>query len=451
MLGAAVLGSALPAAPAGALLSAPAPLAAPTAVLAPAPTPSAGGSGRPAGAGTVLCTITDARLVELSGLGATANGYVAINDSSDQLDRKRIFFLDKSCRVTQAKRYSGGGPRDTEDLAIGADGTIWIADTGDTQGNPSRETIALWKLAPGAESATLFRLTYPDKPHDAEALLLGPNDSPIIVTKDGTVSGLYTPTGPLAAGQTTPTRKVGEFKPVRTGTSTSLGIVGQVLVTGGATAPNRKKVVLRTYSDAYEWDVADGDVVKAITTSKPRITPLPDEPWGESIAYTPDGNHYLTVSETIDQPPTVKPEIRQYTPASTNAAPGKGLPAKKNTLSWYERLSLRQVTLVIAGVGVLGLILVVIGVLGIRRARQSPPRGEDFRAGGFSEDDQPTELLAPVRDGRSGAGSDYPDGWYDGYDGYDVPTRHGAVAGPGRHPDEDYGDYGPASGYPPRR
>ena len=33
----------------------------------------------------------------------------------------------------------------------------------------------------------------------------------------------------------------------------------------------------------------DGDVVKAITTTTPRVTPLPDEAQGESIAYTADG------------------------------------------------------------------------------------------------------------------------------------------------------------------
>ncbi|HET8662433.1 MAG TPA: hypothetical protein VFM55_26065 [Micromonosporaceae bacterium] len=458
-LGAPALGIGLSPAPVGATvpaLAVPAlavPVLAAPVAQAPAPTPGATGRGAPAG--KVLCTITDPRLVELSGLAATADGYVAVNDSSDRLERKRIFFLNKSCQVTDAKRYSGGGPRDTEDLAVGADGTIWVADTGDTQGNPVRETIGLWKLVPGADAATLFRLSYPDKPHDAEALLLGANDSPVIVTKDGAVSGIYVPAGPLAAGRTTPTRKVGEFKPHRTGTSTPLAAVGQVLVTGGANAPDRRKVVLRTYSDAYEWDVPDGDVVKAITTGKPRITPLPDEPWGEAIAYSPDGGHYLTVSETIDQPATVKPEIRQYVPAPVAAgSPGAGLSAKKNTLAWYEELSLRQLTMLISGIGVLGLVLVVVGVLGIRKARSSPPRGEDSRGRRSTDDDQPTELLAPVLDGHADAGySGYGEeaGWYDGYG---APARPG-TAGSGRYPDggyaSGYGDYGSASGYQPRR
>jgi hypothetical protein len=56
-------------------------------------------------------------------------------------------------------------------------------------------------------------------------------------------------------------------------------------------------VALRTYTTAYEWDVPDRDVVKAITTSTPRITELPNEPQGESIAYTLDGQQFLTCSD----------------------------------------------------------------------------------------------------------------------------------------------------------
>ena len=69
------------------------------------------------------------------------------------------------------------------------------------------------------------------------------------------------------------------------------------MVTGAAISPDRTRVALRTYTAAYEWDVPDGDVVKAITTGTPRLTPLPDEPQGEAIAYTVDGPRFLTLSD----------------------------------------------------------------------------------------------------------------------------------------------------------
>ena len=47
----------------------------------------------------------------------------------------------------------------------------------------NRATVALIALRPDG-SATLYRLTYPDGPHDAEALLLAPDGTPYIVTKE---------------------------------------------------------------------------------------------------------------------------------------------------------------------------------------------------------------------------------------------------------------------------
>ena len=111
--------------------------------------------------------------MELSGLGATADGYVAINDSSDRVSRERIFFLDRSCKVTKEVRYSGAGARDPEDLAIGKDGTVWVADIGDNQINAERSNVALWRLPPNSSTTTLFRMSFPQgEAHDAEALVL---------------------------------------------------------------------------------------------------------------------------------------------------------------------------------------------------------------------------------------------------------------------------------------
>ena len=41
---------------------------------------------------------------------------------------------------------------------------------------------------------------------------------------------------------------------------------------------------------------------RAITTTRPAITPLPDEAQGESIAYAPDGKSFYTVSDAESTP-----------------------------------------------------------------------------------------------------------------------------------------------------
>jgi hypothetical protein len=344
------------------------------AALAQAP----GASAAPAAAdpvpGKPVCTITDERLTEISGMVATSGGYVVVNDSSEVESRRKIFFLDGKCKVKDGDAVSyPSRPRDPEDIAQATDGTIWVADIGD---NPDaaerRSTIALWRLPKGADEPSIFRMKYPDGPRDAEALLLAGDGTPVIVTKEAGKAGLYTPAGPLAKGQTVALRRAGEFTVPKTTTSNPLAAVGRLVVTGGANAPDGGRVVLRTYADAFEFDVSNGNVVEAITKGTPRITPLPDEPRGESITYSADGKSFLTVSEAEG------PKILQYTPAAfaaavkaetqTSAAAGD-----QDTRSWFQKLTLNDITYMIGGVGVLGLLLVGVGVFGIMRARRRPP------------------------------------------------------------------------------
>jgi hypothetical protein len=422
------------------------------ALAEPTPAPGAGPTATPA---TVLCTVNDKNLREISGLVATANGYAVMNDGSGSPARDRVFQLDKSCRVTKSQPYASPGPRDPEDLATGKDGSLWVADIGDNSTNTERRsTIALWKFSANLTGTpALYRLRYPNGPHDAEALLLAADDSPIIVTKGTAKSDIYVPVGPLTVSrsqnQFVDLKKVGEFTPQRTGTSNPLALLGYFAVTGGANSPDRSKVAIRTYADAYEWDVPDGDVVKAVTTGKPRVTPLPDEEWGEAIAYTRDSAAFLTVSDLGELPADRLAKIRQYTPAATdkpaNAAP-PGISPKKNTLSWYERMSLQEATMLVAGIGVLGVLLVIIGILGIRRARSrtqlAPSDGPDDR-GSSPGGPQPAAALSSARAPGLYGGGTYAASTYRGSN----PGQQPGWQGDGY--DEPHG-YGPPSGDPPR-
>ncbi|HEX6872264.1 MAG TPA: hypothetical protein VF163_14295, partial [Micromonosporaceae bacterium] len=205
-----------------------------------------------------ICVIDDARARELSGLVATATGYVAVNDSQDASADMRVLYLDAACKVTRTVAYPTSA-RDPEDLAVAADGTIWVADTGDNVTNQDRRrTIALWRLPADGGEPVIHRLTYPDGPHDAEALLFTADGQPLIITKETSGhAGLYQPSGPLQP-QTTDgvaLTRVGEFQPRANGENNVLGTIGELLVTGAAMAPDRSKVALRTYTAAYEWDL----------------------------------------------------------------------------------------------------------------------------------------------------------------------------------------------------
>ncbi|WP_233578167.1 hypothetical protein [Micromonospora sp. BL4] len=278
--------------------------------------PGAALAGAP-GAGTPVCQVRDDRLREISGMVATDDGYVVVNDGADDEARRRIFFLDRRCAVVRTVAYPSQ-PRDTEDLAVGPDGTLWVADIGDN--DRTRKTIALWRLAPDADQPVLHRMTYPDRPHDAEALLIDAAGRPLIVTKGGSGTVLlYAPTTALRPAAATPLASVGQVVLPASTTSNPYSFLGRGVVTGAASAPDGRRVVLRSYADAYEYDVPDGDLVRALTSGVPRVTPLPDEPQGESITYSRDGRSLLTVSESAGQPQGTPSAILRY-PVPTGAA-----------------------------------------------------------------------------------------------------------------------------------
>ncbi|MEN3608722.1 hypothetical protein AAH979_04170 [Plantactinospora sp. ZYX-F-223] len=341
------------------------------------PPPGQVAAGIRAAAGTPVCTVDDKRLPEVSGLAATEDGYVVVNDSSDVENRRRIFFLDRDCAVTRSVRYPSP-PRDTEDLTRAPDGTIWIGDIGDN--DRVRETVALWKLAPGAQSPVLHRVSYPDGAHDAEALLLSGDGTPIIVTKDSGTPGLYTPARALRAGQTTPLRKAGQFTLPRSSTSNPFSIFGRQLVTGGAVAPDGRRVVLRTYADALEFDVTDGDVVRAVTGGTPRVVPLPDEPQGETVTYAPDGTALLTLSEKADGESAADPVLLRYPSADREPTPSPSpsthaTPDNRPFDRDRAAESSQDVTGAFVGaVAVTLLVLVAVGGFAIWRARRRPSR-----------------------------------------------------------------------------
>ncbi|MGK5518355.1 hypothetical protein ACSNN9_03270 [Micromonospora sp. URMC 107] len=310
------------------------------------------------------------RLSEISGMAATDGGFVMVNDGADDEARRRIFFLDDRCAVVRTVSYPSR-PRDTEDLAVGTDGTVWVADIGDN--DRSRQTIAVWKLPPGADRPVLYRMAYPDGPHDAEALLVTGDDRPVVVTKYS--ANLYAPSAALRPGTTAPLVKVGQVRLPASTTSNPFGALGRTAVTGGATAPDGRRVVLRTYADAYEFDVADGDVVAALTGGTPRVVALPDEPQGESVTYDRDGRSLLTVSETAGRPPGTMPGILRYplpaagpSPAPT-ATPGPTTPAVAGAGAARSGGG----TYLVAA-GALGLALVAVGLVALARARRARSR-----------------------------------------------------------------------------
>ena len=283
----------------------------------------------------MLCTIRDERIPESSGLAASGDALWTVNDGGSSL---RVFRLDRSCRVRSVLTGSID-PYDVEDLARSADGTLWLADTGDNLG--SRPTVAIERLRPDGSSA-LMRLRYPDGPHDAEALLVTPSGRLFVLTKEPLSSTVYAAPG-FSAGRTVPLRKVTTLTFGPTGTSGGpVGAASQVLVTGGAVAPSGRLVAVRTYTDAYVWQVPSGDVEAALRSGSRTRLPLPATAQGEAITFTPDSRSLLTSTEgvpgpvhSIDLPADLRtpaPPDAPPDPPPAAASPAAPTPSRTNRL-----------------------------------------------------------------------------------------------------------------------
>ena len=260
---------------------------------------------------TVAFRWQDPRISESSGLATASEGDLVYthNDSGDEA---RVFAVGPDGVTRTTYVLPGLAPRDWEDMARGPDeqgrSSLWLGDIGDNRAARDNGLLVHRVLEPAPTDAeevttpapTSFRLRYPDRPGDAETLLVHPRTGRLyVVTKP--LSGaarVYAAPTPLAADRPNVLELVADVSTRTTGTPGGPGIGGLAnrLVTAGDIAPDGRRVALRTYTDLYEWTVS-GDDVAAAFDGEPTVTPLPSTQQGEGLAYAPDGASVLVSTE----------------------------------------------------------------------------------------------------------------------------------------------------------
>jgi len=224
-----------------------------------------------------------------------------------------VFAVDaRSCATRATYSLSGAANVDWEDMARGAasDGSpvLWLADIGDNDAR--RSSVVVYEIAepgePGDFSASgtvsvrsRWTLTYPDGAHDAETLLVDPETGrPVIVTKDvaGGRSRAYRV--PVAgSGVLEPLAQL-DVKALEGG-----GLAGPAWsVTAGATSPDRRTLVLRTYLSAWVWWAKPGEPLAAILARSPTTLDVPFTRQPEAISFTRDGQGLWVTSEGAASP-----------------------------------------------------------------------------------------------------------------------------------------------------
>lgn len=200
---------------------------------------------------------------------------------------------------------------DWEDIAIGsaADGDGWsllIGDIGDN--DEARSSVQLLRFdEPVVDAATpapptggaqavsglaTVDLTYPDHPHNAEALLVDPDTGQVVIITKEII-------GPAQVF-------VADADSIVDGAEVALTAAGSVDFGGGGLAawvtaadvsPDGAAIAVRTYGGVHLFARASGQSVAEALARPPCAGPTPLEIQGEAVAFTADGQSYLTVSE----------------------------------------------------------------------------------------------------------------------------------------------------------
>jgi hypothetical protein len=230
----------------------------------------------------VVLTLKDPALTESSGLAVSGRHPDILWTHNDGGSVAQVVAIDSRGRSAATVTLQDIDPYDPEALAPGPAASrrpeLYLGDIGDNQ--RSRPDVSVFRFA---EPKTLqdttvrprwYRFTYPDGPHDAEALLVGPDGRIMIATKAFSGARLYR----------APKRLVTDDQ----GTNL-LTAVARVpaLVTDGAYLPDGR-FVLRTYSSVHVYDRPGHEVASA---------DLPLQPQGESVAA--DGQRLLVGSEGV--------------------------------------------------------------------------------------------------------------------------------------------------------
>lgn len=249
--------------------------------------------------GTPVFSFADDSIDESSGLVDRGTTMVTTNDSGDDAV---LYVIDGSGRTIGRTTYADE-VEDVEALApAGAD--VWAADIGDN--NERRTSVQVYRVpvAPGDRtvSAPRYDLVYPDGPHDAESLLVGPDGRLRIVSKGILGGSVYV--APKVLDPDGPNR-------LTRGPSVS------VFATDAAIFPDGRHVVVRGYGTA---------VIATFPSFKPvAFITLPAQEQGEGISIGSNGRIRLSSEGEnsdvlqIKLPADVKAKLKKQT--STGAPP----------------------------------------------------------------------------------------------------------------------------------
>jgi hypothetical protein len=249
-------------------------------------------------AATSMGIIKESSLDEISGIVASQKYpgfYWVHNDSGGS---PSVYLIDSLAQLKAEISLEGVINRDWEDIAIGPgqDGAylLYVGEIGDNRavyGNyfiysfpePELNLHGDFQFVSISDFST-YQFQYPDGARDAETLLVDPtNHDIIIISKRGDNVIVYH--WPFVEQTPEPyvLHKVG-------------GIPFWMIVSGDI-SPDGQELLLKNYESIFYWKKEPGvPWLEAIKTNPHRL-PYQPEPQGEAVAFTANGQGYVTLSE----------------------------------------------------------------------------------------------------------------------------------------------------------
>ena len=287
-----------------------------------------------AGPPTVVGTVADPSLVEISGVAASRTHPGVLWVHNDSGGKPSLTALSDAGADLGTYRVPGAEATDWEDMAAGPgpdpdQDYLYVGDIGDN--GEARDEVQVHRVPEPEEAPegtddrfaedVVVNLRYPGGPVDAEALLVDPDtgDLYIVGKRQQDAPVFMAEAGAIADGGDVLMTRVTTLTAAPTG-----GPPGPLgLVTGGDISPDGAVILLRTYLSVAAYARPEGRPLAAAFDTTPCAAPRADEPQGEAVGFLADGSAYVTISEGPTQPlnrVAVTPPLAATT-TTTTAAP----------------------------------------------------------------------------------------------------------------------------------
>jgi len=245
-------------------------------------------------------------LLEISGMVVSWISEDLLWVHNDSGDAPQIYALDTTGQHLATFRLVGAEAYDWEDMAADESHLI-IGDIGDNY--LIRQSLFIYRVPEpdvllGQEiySEDIFdfetyELTYPDKAHDAETLLIDHHTGDLyIITKElFQAPTVFRAASPLSTDHTNQLEAVATLGFEETSTT------GFSFITGGDTSSLFDAIIIRTYSSAFWWWIPRGREFWTAFEYEACSVPLEPETQGESLCFHQNGRDYYSLSEGSHQ------------------------------------------------------------------------------------------------------------------------------------------------------